>query len=237
MRTFENLPEAISEIRRDLYKSPRLISTRVQQFEIEGGAEVAEALCYNYTIKEMPKSLSELTDIAQRYSLLTSSEIEGWAGWIDNEAEARLGWQAGAITERFHPILRRTLEGDEPSYTYTDRLAGAFGALVNALETSEDSRRAFWPIFNQEDSRRASRLTRIPCSIGYQALIRQLGGEEKFLHLVYLQRSCDFDKFWLSDLWLAHYFQWALSEVLGVKLGFLTHSIISFHSFINGEVY
>ena len=99
-----------------------------------------------------------------------------------------------------------------------------------ALKKNPDSRRVYWPIFRTKDSLRAGAPSRIPCSLGYQAMIRKVGGTDHLI-LTYLQRSADFDRFWLSDIWLARKFQLNLAEALQIQGGALIHFIISFHSF------
>jgi thymidylate synthase len=103
-------------------------------------------------------------------------------------------------------------------------------AVIAALRKNRDSRRVFWPIFRPEDAIRAGAPTRIPCSLGYQFVLRELAGDERLL-LFYLSRSVDFDTFWLSDLWLAHKMQVHVAGELSTNVGYLSHFIISFHSF------
>jgi thymidylate synthase len=230
MRVFQNMTEAYLEIKRDLAKSPSFVQTRVQHLQKQ--ANVREAMNYAYTVME------GITAV-QRSNLKT---------WIPRELEARLYWQPGLITEADHPALKQLLEGQEPSYAYTDRLRGAVDMFVDTLSTNTDSRRAYWPIFQPEDAVRAVRLTRIPCSLGYQMVLRSVGGrEDLFLHMTYIMRSCDFGTFWWSDVWLARQFQQhVLSEIAyraglssehGPRLGYFSHIILSLHSFIDGEIY
>jgi len=56
--------------------------------------------------------------------------------------------------------------------------------------------------------------------------------------LFYLQRSCDFSKYWLTDVWMARQFQKSVLELVNqevrdeIHLGSFTHFIISFHRFL-----
>jgi len=241
MRVFDTLEEAALEIKRDLAKSPLVESSRVQQFTVE--AQAREALGYDYTIRRFPMDRAEFIREAVQLGFWKPEEVPAFDEWLRIEQAARLSWQPGALTESLHPALIKTIEGSEPSYTYTDRLAGAVEALVASFKQSPDTRRAFWPIFNREDAVRASRETRVPCSLGYSLIIRVVNGE-RFLHLTYLERSCDFDRFWLSDLWLARKFQEHILFELrkdvnfrDLKLGHLSHFVISLHTFLDAEVY
>ncbi len=247
MRQFIDICEAESEVRRDVYKGTQITSSRVQQstnLELKG----RERIGYSYAILD-----------TQRYSLIPEIvkfgrkrgfkvfEDKGIMEWLNEEIIHRTNPEAFKRTEMFtedlHPALKKTFEGNSPAYTYTERLHGAIDYLSHELDLHPDSRRAYWPIYEQRDARRMYLPTRIPCSLGYQAMIRQVGSTQKLM-LFYLQRSCDFDTFWLSDVWLAMRFQEALYANLlaahpKLELGQFIHVILSLHSFTveNEEIY
>lgn len=246
MRLYTTLAEAASEIQRDLKNGQTISGTRVQQRR--GKFTFNERLGYDYAISEnesaWPETPGDLVNLGISLGFETFKKYHAeYAIWLDREIEARTRGNFGnpdMLTEPFHPALISTIEGNWPSYTYTERLSGAIPALVNALISAPDTRRAFWPIFRPEDALRASAPTRVPCSLGYQVLIRPttLGPR---MYLVYLERSADFDHFWLTDIWLARQFQKAVLQAAqhaGVMyegrqptIGPVIHQLISFHSF------
>lgn len=238
MRYYTNLPEALSEIQRDLAKAPSLISTRVQQ---RTGQELRgrETLGYSYAIEEggIPTLPEVVIKLGRDFGFKTFVDSK-LAAWLWNEIKIRERGVLNQLNELNHPALAQTIEGSWSAYTYGERLHGAMEAMEEALATSPDSRRAFWPIFRPEDSLRAAAPTRIPCSLGYQALIRDTRQGPRLV-LYYLQRSADFDTFFLTDIFLAHRFQIALASRLKVLPGQFIHTIISLHSFaVEGqEVY
>lgn len=246
MRVFQNIGEAISEIRRDVFKSPLVHSSRVQHMTKEAVAH--EATNYAYTILDFPETAHEWVAHGVRENIYSAVDFDTMVDWLHEEERIRLAWWPGAINEKAHPQLALVLEGNEPSYTYTDRLHGAVMSLSALLEKSPDSRRGFWPIFQPEDAKRSVRDTRIPCSIGYQVFIREVNGIPT-LHLTYIQRSCDLDHFWMSDVWLARQFQRYLLKYLcnqlepdhgptpPIVLGSFSHIVLSLHSFVEGEIY
>jgi hypothetical protein len=232
MRLYTKLDEAISEIRRDLFKGPRVISTRVQQW-VDKELPGRELLAYSYSIEEggIPSTAEDLVLLGVKtscghYFVTHPTEM---AQWLNEEIRVRRG-VLGTVNEKGHPALAQTLEGNWPAYTYPERLQGALETLVLTLKTDPDSRRAFWPIFTNLDSKRAMAPTRIPCSLGYQVLIRNTQ-EGPRLVMVYTQRSADFDTFFLSDIFLAHAFQREVAERVGVPAGQFIHLITSLHSF------
>ena len=241
MRLFNDLMEAASEIKRDLAKSPLVTSTRVQNLRAEG--QLREALDYSYCIDAMPIFATDLVQLGTHLGFWDKEQGDKLCLWLEDEFQARTVWDPGTITEAAHPHLAQLNHGDEPDYAYTDRLRGSIEAITEALRNDPDTRRAYHPIFYPQDTVVASRLVRIPCSLGYQALIRQANDGEKYLHPTYLQRACDFDKFWLTDIWLARQWQRELQENLidagldDIRLGNTTHFITSLHSFITEEIY
>jgi hypothetical protein len=252
MRVFSTLKEAISEIRRDVYKGTPLTSSRVQQ-RVGETLPGRERLAYSYSIlgSGFPANEEALISLAQAegFEKFSDPNVPDWLKFEKLErthAITNLGHAPGdEATEACHPALMDTFEGNWLSYRYNERLFGCLEAMEAALRHTPDSRRAYWPIYLPQDSLRASAPTRVPCSLGYQAMIRRVG-EEQHLMWVYLSRSCDFDTFWLSDIWFAHKMQEALCSRLrthgqfaDLKVGQVVHFIVSFHSFeVEGtEVY
>lgn len=234
MRVFENLAVAESEIRRDLAKGQIIKSTRVQQ---QTGIELLgrERLGYQYSIMEVPESIEELVTFGIERFPTYAKYPDQIRVWLHEEILRRIydlsPEREPNCSETIHPLLKSTLEGNFPAYTYQDRLRGAVKLLANGLRKNLDSRRAYWPIYHPDDVHRFSDPTRIPCSLGYQPMVRDLGNGEERLVLFYLERSCDFDHFWLSDVYLASLFQKAIAADLDIEPGALIHYIISLHSF------
>ena len=72
---------------------------------------------------------------------------------------------------------------------------------------------------------------RIPCSMYYDFLIRQNGKGEKVLHICYHQRSSDFVTHFGNDVYLAWRLMEYVAQEVGVKPGYLYHTIDSLHSY------
>lgn len=241
MRVYDTLSDALEEIRRDVYKGSLLTSTRVQN-KVDMDLETRERVGYSYGILGgWPNTHEELFDFGGQSGmpLFQGKFRKSMLEWLYWEEACRIDPKTQEKpTEVIHPLLKTVLEGQWPSYTYGERLYGALPTMYETLLTDPDSRRAFWPIFRTEDSRRAVAPTRTPCSLGYQAMIRKVN-EKKVLMFFYLQRSSDFLDFWLTDIWLARRFQEYLAKKLEVEPGLLAHYIISFHMFMDDadEIY
>jgi len=212
------------------------MSTRVQQ-RTNQKLSGRELLGYSYLIEKggIPDSAQEVVELGSSmgfpiYRADMEHGLKILKDWMALEIHYRKHGVLGDMNEKDHPALKTTIEGNWPSYTYGERLSGALEALSTTLELSPDSRRAYWPIFEQHDSLRAMAPTRVPCSLGYQAMIRNTTQGPQLI-LTYLQRSADFDTFFLTDIWLANQFQKALAERLEVASGQFMHFITSLHSF------
>ena len=66
----------------------------------------------------------------------------------------------------------------------------------------------------------------MPCSLAFQFLNRR--GK---LNLVYFQRSCDFLKFFASDVWIALRMQRFVASCLEMEPGEFVHMLGSIHAF------
>lgn len=238
MRVYQNIHEAYSEITRDLAKSPVVDTKRVQNLTIDGTAR--EAMNYSYAIHDFPPpfNVEQWVELGVKMGLIPEDQLLQYLDWMRQEARSRLSWEASNHTELIHPALTQLDEGREPSYTYGDRLRGMVDVLSQTLKANPDSRRAYWPMFLPEDAIRATRYTRVPCTLGYQVSIRTVNGVP-MLHMTYIERSCDFDTFWFTDLFMARYLQAWISLYVppGIALGPLTHIVLSLHTFIDQEIY
>lgn len=252
MRTFSDINEAVSEIRRDLSRADLVYSSRVQN-QVGLELEARELINYSYQILDgIPSQSSELArlGIDKFPEFFDQATPEQWTIWLDSELMLRLS--AGTylsnktpLPESFHPALKSVLEGAHYGYTYHEIMFGAYETLFSQLKANPDTRRAFYPFFEKHHAHRAPFPTRVPCSIGYQIMIRNQPGRGPLLNLIYLQRSSDFDRFWLTDIWFARRFQQELTLSLNddkefiyhqkLSVGAFMHSIMSLHSFVNGD--
>lgn len=249
MRLYDNPKEALSEIQRDLYKGPQITFSRVQQREgqVLPGREL---LLYTYAIENhgWPETPEDMLSFGVATGMIPDdvpNQTKEYYQWVRHEYALRMSETIGEVAEHLHPALSTAFEGNWPSYTYGERLYGSQAAILRSLAASPDSRRAFWPIFRPEDSFRAGSPTRVPCSLGYQMMIRNTRQGPRTI-LIYFQRSADFDTFFWSDIWFAHMYQKSitlrlaeLDENEGLQVGQFMHVVSSLHSFsVEGtEVY
>jgi hypothetical protein len=123
----------------------------------------------------------------------------------------------------FKNIDQKTYSNEGIRYPYGD-----LSDLIDLLKKEPDTRQAYLPIFFPEDTG-AIHGGRVPCSIGYQFIIRH-----NYLHVVYQLRSCDFLRHFADDLYLTCRLAEQVRDSLkieGLQLGNLTTHITSLHIF------
>jgi hypothetical protein len=164
-----------------------------------------------------------------------------WANWPFAKSAARfLKEQGGKFTHTYMERIWPKFAGD----VWEEKLPAkctAFGIrytlgdlddVVRLLARDPLTRQAYLPIFFPEDTG-AVHGGRIPCSIGYQFILR-----DSYLHCIYQLRSCDFVRHLRDDLYLAsRLLLWVLEELQahagwdGISPGLLTTHITSLHIF------
>ena len=183
----------------------------------------------------------ELTNVAYTVTKPRLEDLTPRQPWADKEFEDRVSmditmnpgnaWEL--LPEVWEPMLEAYKSGNitkrEFSYTYATRMAQQLGDIVLELKGHHDSRQAYLSIWKPEiDSHRLSR-RRVPCTLGYQFLIR----DNKF-HITYLQRSSNFLGHYQDDVYLAVKLQQWMADRVGVTPGTFSHWIGSFHIFTHG---
>ena len=115
--------------------------------------------------------------------------------------------------------------------TYRDHLMNLIDAVINLLNDDPDTRKAIMPIYWGTDSNYLDGKQRIPCSMYYNLLLRTNAKGEKQLNISYHQRSSDFILHFGNDVYLAWCMMEYIATNLGVKPGYLIHTIDSLHTY------
>ena len=105
----------------------------------------------------------------------------------------------------------------------------ALEVVIETLKFDPDTRKAILPIYSDRDTAFLDGKARIPCSMYYDFLIRTNAKGEKQLNICYHQRSSDFVCHFGNDVWLAWKLMEYVAEQVGVKPGYLYHTIDSLH--------
>ena len=227
MRIFSNTFELMSEMGRELSSYGAIVKPKhYQNKDIEGKEEfiTKEIICQQYCLTKMPDP---------EWLFIYSKSKE----WADAEFEERISSRPinpGKAWELRKDLWEQFLVEGEFDYTYSERMVGTIETLIKLLKYDPDTRKAVLPIFNGNgyiDTDYYDGTARIPCSMYYDFLIRENGKGEKVLHICYHQRSSDFCIHFGNDVYLAWRLMEYVAKEVGIKPGYLFHTIDSLHAY------
>lgn len=225
MRIYSNSFELMSEIGRELNSYGQIVKPKTYQNKVIEGNEdfiTKELICQQYC----------LTSLGDPVWLFVFSHSKEWA---DAEFQERIDTSdiinPGKAWELRKDLWEQFLVNGKFDYTYNERMV-ILPYTIQLLKSDSDTRKAVLPIFNgngEDDTLYYHGNKRIPCSMYYDFLIRQNGKGEKVLHICYHQRSSDFAQHFGNDVYLAWRLMQYVAKEVGVKPGYLYHTIDSLH--------
>ena len=228
MRIYSNSFELMSEMGRELNSYGQIVKPKTYQNKVIEGNEdfiTKELICQQYC----------LTSLGDPVWLFVFSHSKEWA---DAEFQERISWDKdrypwnpGEAWKLRKDLWEQFLVNGKFDYTYNERMV-ILPYTIQLLRSDSDTRKAVLPIFNgngEDDTLYYHGNKRIPCSMYYDFLIRQNGKGEKVLHICYHQRSSDFAQHFGNDIYLAWRLMEYVAKEVGVKPGYLYHTIDSLH--------
>lgn len=235
MRIFSNSFELMSELGRELNSYGQTVKPKTYQNKVIEGNEdfiTKEVICQQYC----------LTSLGDPVWLFIFSKSKEWADAefqerisFDPSYPPKMPWNPGKAWELRKDLWEQFLDEEGLfDYTYSERMAIVLPDLIELLKNDSDTRKAVLPIFNgtgEIDTNQYSGIHRIPCSMYYDFLIRENGKGEKVLHICYHQRSSDFVTHFGNDVYLAWRLMEYVAQEVGVKPGYLYHTIDSLHAY------
>lgn len=227
MRIYSNSFELMSEMGRELNSYGQIVKPKTYQNKVIEGNEdfiTKELICQQYC----------LTSLGDPVWLFVFSHSKEWA---DAEFKERIDTSdiinPGKAWELRKELWEQFLVNGKFDYTYNERMV-ILPYTIQLLKSDSDTRKAVLPIFNgngEDDTLYYPGNKRIPCSMYYDFLIRQNGKGEKVLHICYHQRSSDFVTHFGNDVYLAWRLMEYVAKEVGVKPGYLYHTIDSLHAY------
>lgn len=240
MRIYSSAYELMSETGRNLWEMGAEVKPKTYQNKvIEGNDEfiTKELICEQYCLTSLgDENILFLFDPRSRE-------------WTDEEFRERVDhstvWginpgNAWALRkDLWEQFLNEKVMFD---YTYNERMRYASAiasdegdgdnlwSVINQLKGDHQTRKAVLPIFGLEDVSNIGGGKRMPCSMYYDFLIREVNGVEQ-VNITYHQRSADFVTHFGNDVYLAWKLMEYVANTLGIKPGYLYHTIDSLHSY------
>lgn len=246
MRIYDNCYELMSETGRNLWEMGNLVKPKhYQNKDINGNEdfETKELICEQYCLMNMPDP-----------KWLFIFMEEGAKDWAQNEFGERISgvqFNPGQAWKKRPQVWEEFLVNGEFDYTYPERMneivqyggveTTKLNAVIQLLRDDPDTRKAILNIYGSyhwvysdktiNDADRLDGHARIPCSMYYDFLIRENAKGEKQLNITYHQRSSDFVTFFGTDVWFAWKLMEYVAAEIGVKPGYLYHTIDSLHCY------
>ena len=237
-RIFKDCLEMVQEMDRELKVSGITVSIKhYQNKELVGeNQNTKELVGVNFIISKPWLKKREMLDFMFKDE---SDNIEKYCNQEFLDRINRNGINPGN-SYKIRMDLWQSLMSKDPTkidkfdYTYSERInyCHQLDNAISALKDDEHSRRSMIMIFKPEDTLESSGfVTRIPCSIDYQFLIRN-----NKLICIYHIRSNDYFKHFVIDIWLANAIQQYMVEQLKdtypkLKCGQLNYFCGSFHAY------
>lgn len=227
MRIYDDCYELMSEMGRNLWEMGSIVKPKTYQNKVIEGDEsyiTRELICEQYC-------LTSLNNVDKLFIYSNSKE------WADNEFLERINNEPlnpGRAWTLRKDIWEQFLVDGKFDYTYSERMFDSLRSVISLLKNDPDTRKAVLPIFNGEynnDCKYYDGSKRIPCSMYYDFLVRENQKGEKVLNICYHQRSSDFVTHFGNDVYLAWKLMEFVANRIGVKAGYLYHTIDSIHSY------
>lgn len=238
MRIYSDAYELMSETGRNLWEMGSEVKPKTYQNKnIEGNDNFVtkELICEQYCLTKLPDP--DILFIHTKSKDWADAEfLERVSGKMLNPGEA---WKFRE--DVWSEFLVENIPGHTKTfdYTYSERMNQKFpykdkfismvDVVINLLRDDHDTRKAIINIYWGEDAGLLDGRKRIPCSMYYDFLIRKNHNGEEQLNICYHQRSSDFITHFGNDVYLAWRLMEYVAEKVGVKPGYLYHTIDSLH--------
>ena len=233
MRIYLNPLEMVKEVERDLFEmGVRYQTSTVQDQFVENDPkfQTLELYGYAYKLKNVGTITTDSFLDAIRYQ---RGEDKDYEGWMFAESKERLNPPEGIP---HNPGSAWTLREDFWggfiragifSYSYTERWQAQLPYVVRELQARPNTRQAIMTMYDRhEDLTNWGGFDRVPCSVSYQFIQR-----EGKLSVIYNQRSCDFQKFFMADVYFTCQLLEEVAWRVGCQVGDFIHFLGSLHAF------
>lgn len=240
MRIYSNAYEMMSETGRNLIEMGHINKPKTYQNKnIEGKDDfiTKELICEQYCLTALPDP----------NTLFIYTKDLDWANAEFKERVSGVCLNPGEAYKLREDFWKEFLVDGKFDYTYPERIneevvykgliMTKLNGIIQLLKDDPDTRKAVLNIFgNSSDGRTFDDdyydgSHRIPCSMYYDFLIRNNASGEKQLNICYHQRSSDFCQHFGNDVYEAWCLMEFVAEKVGVKPGYLYHTIDSLHSY------
>ena len=228
MRIFQNTGEMVREVERDLFEmGVRYQSKTVQDQDVGDDPKFRTIELSGYAYRLSNPDPGEIIQMADYFDY-----DQDYQKWMIQEAAERLyggpfPLNPGAAWALREDFWGKFIRNGVFSYSYAERWQAQLPYIVRELTEKPNTRQAILTMYDRhEDMLNWGGFDRVPCSVSYQFILR-----EGKLDVIYNQRSCDFMKFFLEDI----FFTVKMADYVGTRIksepGDFVHFLGSLHAF------
>ena len=228
MRIFTNPLEMVKEVERDLFEmGTRYQSATVQDQDVADNPDfqTMELTGYAYMLTKFDPDLlwRMISQSGQINRTWLKTELEERCNGLGGDPPLNPGYAWEFNKEFWGKFIRNGVF----SYSYAERYQEQLPYIIRELKAKPNTRQAVMTMYDKhQDMMHWGGRDRVPCSLTYQFLLR----DDKLV-LIYNQRSCDFVKFFPSDVWLTVGLLLYVAEQIGKEPGQFIHFLGSLHAF------
>ncbi len=230
MRIYPNCKEAVGETERQLWE----MGIEVRGYSMQDKKVVDEEAFFT---KELSPAMFQITNpcpdmdvFLQYFWGEDESRLEAATRWAHGEFEERIAGEyinPGQAWTHRGEVWTEFLHNGRFAYTYNERFRSQLSRIIRELKNHPSSRQAILEVHNNLlDISSMGGVSRIPCSMHYQILVR----DEK-VDLIYIMRSTDFLTHFGFDNWLAIRMQKHMAYRLHREVGRYTFFTGSLHAY------
>lgn len=230
MRIFSNAEEAMIEIERELFEMGIINHPNTMQDKnVKGDKnfETKELLGYSFC-------LTKWDDIDSIFTNFNNDLKETGLDYCTREFVERVGFPLNPGTSY---LIRKKLwerfldDKGQFSYTYSQRISPQLDHIIAELRKNPGSRQCVLTLYDRhQDMLSMGGRERIPCSMYYQFLLREVNGKKK-LSLMYTMRSCDYYNHFSIDVYLGIKMLEFVANKLGAECGEFIQFMGSLHAY------
>lgn len=198
MRIYQDPVEMVKEVERDLFEMGiRYQSTTVQDQQVEDNPDylTIELMGYTYALTgyEGLNTMVEYMNNNLRWAVAEGQERLSILGQVrTTHCNPGSAWYYDE--ERWQPFIR----DGKFSYSYVERWHYQLPYIISELIHRPNSRQIIMTMYDvHQDLMNWGGQDRVPCSLSYHFIAR-----DGKLNLIYNQRSCDFLKFFTTDVYI-----------------------------------
>lgn len=198
----------------EAYESLKKMLMDAEQYN-NNSCRSREDICY---VKEL---------IGVRFEILDTDDVFDLIKKIEPLPKDRLNYIA-ELSDEFVNDKKIIYEDKDKHYTYNNRIIPQKKIIINNIKDNKSwaNRQAFLGIWSPCDDTPVLGKEEVPCSIGYQFLLRN----DK-LHMIYFMRSLDLNV-WPNDVYLSRNFQDHMAAKVDALVGRIIFNVGSLHIYI-----